>query len=330
MEAVARYRLGGLGREPIFDHIAQLASDLFDVPMSVVSIIDADMQCFRGACGLDDDSTSRDLAFCAFTILGDGIMVVPDATLDPRFRTNPMVTGDPFVRFYAGVPLRVGGQAVGTLCLIDRVPRELSDNDRANLVRLARTVVDLIELRVERFEAEEQRRKVNEERELLKLTVENVTEGVALVDGDLRLILWNESFATLFDYDDDVLCEGCEAAMLMRITADRGELQRRRGADPEDQRRALRRAAEVAGAGVLRRASGRSSGSIVVRGRHGERLLQRLLERPGGLRRRDAVAGRLQDRAAGDLGHAGGLDVGVAHSVFGRLFQFEWWLMAMT
>lgn len=224
MDAVARYRLGGLGREPVFDHIAQLATDLFDVPMSVVSILDADMQCFRGACGLDDDGTSRDLAFCAFAILDDGIMVVPDATLDPRFRNNPMVTGEPFVRFYAGVPLIVGGQAVGTLCLIDRVPRELSDHDRGNLERLARTVVDLIELRVERFEAEEQRRKLAEERELLKLTVENVTEGVALVDGDLRLILWNESFATLFDYDDQVLCEGCEAAKLMRITADRGEL----------------------------------------------------------------------------------------------------------
>lgn len=152
-------------------------------------------------------------------------MVVPDAAQDPRFKDNPLVTGEPHIRIYAGVPLRVpGGQALGTLCLIDRAPRDLSADERERLTKLARTVVDLVELRVERFAAEERRRKLTQERELLKLTVENVTEGVALVDGDLRLILWNEAFTQLFGYTAEAVAEGGDATALMRLTAERGDL----------------------------------------------------------------------------------------------------------
>ena len=225
LEALEHYKLAGVGREPPFDRITQLAADLFSVPIALISIIGADMQCFRGACGLDIMGTSRDVAFCSFAILKDEIMVVPDATKDPRFHNNPLVTGDTHIRFYAGVPLRVGnGQPVGTLCLIDREPRELDEDGRRQLAELARTTVDLIELRVERFAAKEERRKLALQHELLKLTVENVTEGVALVDEQLRLILWNQSFAELFDYSEDLLAEGGDAAALMRLTAERGEL----------------------------------------------------------------------------------------------------------
>lgn len=225
LRAVEHYRLGGIGREPPFDHITQFAAELFDAPISLVSIVGSDTQCFRGACGLDADDTPRSVAFCAFAILERDVMVVPDATLDPRFRKNPLVTGEPHVRFYAGAPLRVAnGQPVGTLCIVDNKPRHFGKQDRLRLARLAQTVVDLIELRVERFVADYHRRTLDEERQLLTLTVENVSGGVAVVDHDLRLMLWNPAFLSLFDYSPDLVAGGGDARDLIRLTAQRGEL----------------------------------------------------------------------------------------------------------
>lgn len=224
LEAIERYRLGGIGREPAFDRVARLAADLFEVPMSLVSIVGSDSQCFRGACGMDSTGTPRDVAFCAFAILNDEVMVVPDTHQDDRFVQHPFVLGDPFVRFYAGAPLRIDGLALGTLCLIDSKPRAFGLAERRQLAALAGTVTDMIELRVDRFAAEAQRQRVVAERELLTLTVENVSEGVALFDGDLRLTIWNEAFAGLFDYAPHEIGEGVHAADLMALTARRGEL----------------------------------------------------------------------------------------------------------
>jgi signal transduction histidine kinase len=224
LRAIERYKLGGIGREPAFDRVTRLAAELFDVPMSLVSIIGSDMQCFRGACGMDATGTPRDEAFCAFAILSDEVMVVPDTHLDPRFIRHPFVLNDPFVRFYAGAPLRIGGLALGTLCLVDSKPRSFGAAEQRRLAALAETVVDMIELRVDRFAAEAHRQRTVEERELLTLTVENVSEGVALFDGDLRLTLWNEAFCELFAYTPDEIREGMGADELMRLTARRGEL----------------------------------------------------------------------------------------------------------
>lgn len=224
LDAIERYKLGGIGREPAFDRVTRLAADLFDVPMSLVSIVGSDMQCFRGACGMDSTGTPRDHAFCAFAILGDDVMVVSDTHRDARFVRHPFVLGDPYVRFYAGAPLRIGGLALGTLCLIDSKPRAFGPDERRRLAALAETVTDMIELRVDRFAAEAQRQRVIAERELLTLTVENVSEGVALFDGDLRLTVWNEAFARLFDYSAAQIGEGVAAAQLMGLTARRGEL----------------------------------------------------------------------------------------------------------
>lgn len=224
LDAIERYKLGGIGREAPFDRVTRLAANLFDVPISLVSIVGSDMQCFRGACGFDATGTPRDRAFCAFAILNEQVMVVPDTAHDDRFARHPFVLGEPFVRFYAGAPLRVGGLALGTLCLIDRKPRSFGIGEQRRLAALAETVVDMIELRVDRFTAEAERQRVLEERELLTLTVENVSEGVALFDGDLRLTVWNEAFADLFGYTQDTLAERANAADLMRVVAQQGEL----------------------------------------------------------------------------------------------------------
>ena len=97
--------------------------------------------------------TPRDVAFCAWTVLDDEPFVVEDATRDPRFADNPHVTGAPFVRFYAGVPLRSGGRRIGSLCAVDYVPRTLGPQDLLVLKQLARMVEDLIELRTATLDA---------------------------------------------------------------------------------------------------------------------------------------------------------------------------------
>ena len=224
LAAIERYKLGGIGREAAFDHVTRLAADLFDVPISLVSIVGSDMQCFRGACGLDSSGTPRDVAFCAFAIMDPHVTVVRDASIDPRFANNPLVRGDPYIRFYAGAPLHLDGHAVGTLCIIDSRPRRFSASDCRRLEGLARTVVDMIELRVERFVGEEHRRALDEERQLLKLTVENVSEGVALFDSELRLMLWNEDFVSLLGYPEGAVVEGAGASALVAHIAASGAL----------------------------------------------------------------------------------------------------------
>jgi GAF domain-containing protein len=112
--------------EQRFDKIAEFAASEFDVPIALISLIDRERQWFKARVGLPVCETGRDISFCGHAILAPGIMVVSDALLDPRFADNPLVTGEPGIRFYAGAPLTMpSGAALGTLCLIDRRPRTL-------------------------------------------------------------------------------------------------------------------------------------------------------------------------------------------------------------
>lgn len=136
--------------ESRFDGLTALAADLFDAPMSVISLIDRDRQWFKSVLGIQPGQTPRAEAFCDHTIrLGPGeVMVVPDARLDPRFADNPSVVGPPFVRFYAGAVLHSPqGHGLGSLCVIDTEPRtEFDDRARRRLSRLAALVMDELEL----------------------------------------------------------------------------------------------------------------------------------------------------------------------------------------
>ena len=121
--------------EERYDRIVRIASEAFDVPIALVSLVDRDRQWFKSCIGLDVKETPRDMAFCAHAILEDEVLIVPDAFLDPRFADNPLVTGEPHVRFYAGCPLKLpDGNLMGTLCLIDTRPRQLDDG-KINLLR---------------------------------------------------------------------------------------------------------------------------------------------------------------------------------------------------
>jgi len=130
-----------------FDDLTRLAAHLCGVPIAAVSLINADRQWFKSMLGLETCETPRETAFCAHTILQTDLLVVPDASADERFAENPLVTGEPHIRFYAGVPLVTpDGYAVGSLCVIDRVPRELNEDQKAALQILARQAAGQIEL----------------------------------------------------------------------------------------------------------------------------------------------------------------------------------------
>lgn len=135
--------------EQAFDDLVKLAAQICQVPIAVVSLIDETRQWFKSITGLDVTETSRDIAFCAHTILNsEELLEVYDAQIDLRFADNPLVTGDPNIRFYAGAPLVApNGLALGALCVIDHVPRELSSDQQAALHALSRIVINQLELR---------------------------------------------------------------------------------------------------------------------------------------------------------------------------------------
>lgn len=141
IEALHALRILDTPPEERFDRYTRIASALFNVPIALVSLVDRDRQWFKSRHGLSVDETPRDRAFCAHAILGADVFQVKDALLHPDFSDNPLVTGPPHVRFYAGVPLRLRtGEPVGTLCLIDRNARELSDTELELLRDLGRLV----------------------------------------------------------------------------------------------------------------------------------------------------------------------------------------------
>lgn len=132
--------------ETVFDSITQLASEVCGMPVSLIALIDEDRQWFKSNFGMADiTETSRTMAFCAHTILGNEVLVVPDATQDKRFSDNPLVTGKPDIRFYAGAPITLPlGENIGTLCVIDRKAGHLEEHQRVILQGLAKITANLL------------------------------------------------------------------------------------------------------------------------------------------------------------------------------------------
>ncbi len=146
--ALDKYAILDTDPEQSFDDLTLLASYVCKTPMALISLVDEDRQWFKSRVGIDALETSRDIAFCSTAILQSDVFVVPDALADERFRDNPLVVSDPHIRFYAGAPLiNEDGYALGTLCVIDRAPRDLAPDQKEALQALSRLVLVHLEFR---------------------------------------------------------------------------------------------------------------------------------------------------------------------------------------
>lgn len=148
LRALRSYRILDTKPEERFDELTELAGIICGVPIALMTLIDADRQWFKSKVGLDLQETPRADAFCTHAIMQPKMFVVPDASKDERFAANPLVTGDPRIRFYAGAPLvSPDGHVLGTMCVLDRQPRELNEKQMRALQILSRQVVYHMEMR---------------------------------------------------------------------------------------------------------------------------------------------------------------------------------------
>src|SRR6201996_443625 len=146
--ALQKYAILDTEPEQAFDDLTLLASFICKTPIAMISLIDEDRQWFKSKIGMKSSETPRDIAFCSVAIQQPDVMVVPDTFKDDRFRDNPFVTSDPHIRFYAGAPLiNEDGFALGTVCVMDREPRELTAEQKQAMWSLARLALGQMELR---------------------------------------------------------------------------------------------------------------------------------------------------------------------------------------
>jgi len=176
--------------EQAYDDITYLASQICDTPIAIVSLVDEERQWFKSVHGLDVTETPRNLAFCAYAILDpDSLFIVEDTAEDERFADNPLVTAEPRIRFYAGAPLVTSnGHALGTLCVLDRQPRQLTQAQLATLRALSRQVVAQLELRRTVAELEHSSEALTHRNQQLRTSRDELAELVRVLEGQADVI----------------------------------------------------------------------------------------------------------------------------------------------
>ncbi|AFY29732.1 PAS domain-containing protein [Cyanobium gracile] len=206
---IALKRLQVLDSEPEaeFDALVQIAASICGVPISLISLIDTDRQWFKANVGLPGvEQTPREHAFCAHAVLGADVLEVEDATRDARFADNPLVVGQPDIRFYAGAPLRLsGGETVGTLCVIDRKPGKLTDQQRDLLRELSAMAAKLLEGRLAVREHVAAAQSDSALENYLRLVVDNAPAMMAYWNADLTCRFANQAYRDWFGADPDQL-----------------------------------------------------------------------------------------------------------------------------
>lgn len=209
LSALAEYRILDTPHTADFDRIAHLAACLFNVPIVLISLVARDRQFFKARIGLDICETSREVSFCAHAILQDDILFVPDALNDPRFSSNPLVLGPPFIRFYAGKPLVTPkGDRLGTVCLIDSEPRvTFSEEDRQNISDLAALVMDRMEMR-----------RLEYAKTVSLARFENIAatspDAIICSDVDGKITFWNRAAEKLFGYSASEIADKSGAVVV--------------------------------------------------------------------------------------------------------------------
>ncbi|MGH1346208.1 MAG: sensor histidine kinase [Nannocystales bacterium] len=210
--------------EERFDRITRLAAQIIGTPIVLISLVDEARQWFKSAVGLDAPQTPRDVAFCAHAILDTKVFVIPDAHEDPRFATNPLVTGAPHVRFYAGAPLSLSdGVRIGTLCAIDTESRSLSEHERSALVDLAQIVVDELHLRKHVVDLQRTREALETTTAELRLANESLEQFAHLASHDLRAPL--KTIVNLAELALEDADENDDSSELSLIRKTAGELE---------------------------------------------------------------------------------------------------------
>lgn len=201
LKVLAEYHLLDTPPSEDFDRLVSLAARLFQVPIVLISLVGKDKQFFKSRLGTDLCETSRDISFCTHAIQHDHILFVPDARFDPRFASNPMVLGPPFIRFYAGQPLIAPtGERLGTVCLIDTEPHaSFGEDDRTNLADLATLVMGRMETH-----------RLDRAREISQVRFENIAatspDAIICSDNQGSITFWNRSAEKTFGYQaQDIL-----------------------------------------------------------------------------------------------------------------------------
>ena len=203
LQAVRRHAIVGTPREAAFDRITHLAARLLNVPIVLVTIVDQERLWFKSSYGVDVQETSREDSFCAHAILRDEPTIVPDLWADRRFAGNLLVTGPPYIRFYAGAPLTsLDGFKLGTLCTLDTQPREFSLEQQSILRDLAAITTDELHLRLAILEGKQK-----------AAAISNLSLGVVVTDPhqtDNPIIYCNPAFTAITGYaEDEVIGRNC-------------------------------------------------------------------------------------------------------------------------
>jgi len=185
LEVLWQYDILDTVPEQVFDDLTELAATICEAPIALITLVDEDRQWFKSKVGISQNETSRDVSFCGHAIMEDKLFIVPDAAHDQRFARNPLVLGDPKIRFYAGAPLVTpDGHALGTLCVIDKVPRTLRPEQKRALEILSRHVMTQLELRRRSLELAN----VREEREKLVCDLQKVRAELQVARKKLKTV----------------------------------------------------------------------------------------------------------------------------------------------
>ncbi len=223
LAALERYKILDTSPEQAFNDLAEIAAEICETPIALISLVDKQRQWFKARVGIDASETPRDISFCAHAVANQSMLMVPDATQDRRFCDNPLVLKDPKIRFYAGIPLiTLDNWHLGTLCVIDRKPRQLTAQQQKQLERLSRLVINQLESRLSEHHLQQQlkvTKLANQERIAAEVEQYNLSTrlslaaksgGIGIWEWDFvnKKLTWNERMHELYGTSHDAF-KGC-------------------------------------------------------------------------------------------------------------------------